>query len=111
MILGDQSPWDPLDLPWDEAPGWDGIPWDREALPTLDTVLAVRRERQAMVRGVIESLTSEQLASMVTRTEPGWPQLEAFPFKECLLIVVGEEWEHRRYAERDLTALEASTTH
>jgi hypothetical protein len=105
MILGDPSPWHPLDLPWDEAPGWDGIPWDREARPTLDEVLAVRRERQAMVTGVIESLTDEQLASQVSNTEPGWPQLEGFPFRECLLIVVNEEWEHRLYAERDLAAL------
>ena len=50
MVLGNASPWHPLDLPWDEAPGWDGIPWDREAQPSLDEVLAVRRERQAMVR-------------------------------------------------------------
>ena len=105
-ILGNVSPWHPLDLPWDEAPGWDGIPWDREAEPSLDEVLAVRRERQAMVRHVMESLTDRQLASEVTRTEPGWPRLEGFPFKECLLIVLNEEWEHRLYAERDLTALE-----
>jgi hypothetical protein len=106
MVLGNASPWHPLDLPWDEAPGWDGIPWDREARPSLDEVLAVRRERQAMVRRVIESLTDEQLASDVTRAEPGWPQLENFPFKQCLRIVLNEEWEHRLYAERDLTALE-----
>jgi hypothetical protein len=105
MILGNPSPWHPLDLPWDEAPGWDGIPWDREARPSLDDVLAVRRERQAMVAGVLESLTDEQLASTVTCTEPGWPQLENFPVRECLRIVLNEEWEHRLYAERDLTAL------
>ncbi len=105
MILGNSSPWHRLDLPWDEAPGWDGIPWDREARPSLDEVLAVRGERQAMVRDVMESLTDEQLASDVTRTEPGWPQAENFPMKECLLIVLNEEWEHRLYAERDLTAL------
>ena len=108
MILGDPSPWHPLDLPWDEAPGWEGIPWDREARPTLDAVLAVRRNRQGMVSGVIESLTDEQLASQVSNTEPGWPRSEEFPFKECLLIVLNEEWEHRRYAERDLAALGAS---
>jgi DinB family protein/pentapeptide repeat protein len=108
MILGDPSPWHPLDLPWDEAPGWEGIPWDREARPALDVVLALRRERQAMVDGVIASLTDEQLASQVSQTEPGWPQLESFPFKTCLMIVLNEEWEHRRYAERDLTALGAS---
>ena len=107
MILGNPSPWHPLDLPWDEAPGWDGIPWDRDVRPTLDEVLAVRRERQAMVGGVIASLSAEQLASHVSRLEPGWPQLEDVPFKECLLIVLNEEWEHRGYAERDLAEVTA----
>lgn len=106
MILGNPSPWHPLDLPWDAAPGWDGIPWDREARPTLDEVLAVRRERQAMVRRVMDAVTDDDLAADVTCTEPGWPQLDGFPYKECLLIVLNEEWEHRLYAERDLTILE-----
>ena len=106
MILGSASPWHQLDLPWDEAPGWDGIPWDREARPSLDEVLTVRRERQAMVRHVMESLTDEQLAAEVTRTEPGWPQVENFLFKECLHIVLNEEWEHRLHTGRDLTSLE-----
>jgi hypothetical protein len=105
MILGDASPWHPLDLPWDEAPGWDGIPWDRDARPSLDEVLTIRRERQATVRHVMDSLTNEQLATDLTRTEPGWPQVQNFPFKECLLIILTEEWEHRLYAERDLTSL------
>lgn len=108
MILGNVSPWHPLDLPWDEAPGWDGIPWDREARPGLAEVLAVRRERQEMVRQVMESLTEDQLAAEVTRTEPGWPQAEAFPVKECLSIVLNEEWEHRLYAERDLAKIEGT---
>lgn len=106
MILGNSSPWHQLDLPWDEAPGWDGIPWDREARPSLDEVLTVRGDRQTMIRQVMKSLTDEQLASEVTRTEPGWPRMEGFPLKECLRIVLNEEWEHRLYAERDLTALE-----
>ena len=59
-----------------------------------------------MVREVMESLTDEQLASEVTRTEPGWPQAENLPVKECLRIVLNEEWEHRLYAERDLTSME-----
>lgn len=107
MILGNAAPWHPLDLPWDEAPGWDGIPWDREARPSLDEVLAVRRERQATVGRVIASLTDEQLAATVTQMEPGWPRMENVPVQECLLTVLNEEWEHRLYAERDLTALGA----
>jgi hypothetical protein len=106
MVLGNASPWHPLDLPWDEAPGWDDIPWDSDARPSLDDVLAVRRERQAMVRDVMASLDAEQLGSEVSCTEPGWPRLESFPLKQCLLIVLNEEWEHRLYAERDLTALQ-----
>ena len=109
MLLGDAVPWHPLDLPWDEAPGWDGIPWDREARPSLAEVLAVRRRRQAMVREFITSLTPEQLDETVTRTEPGWPQLKDLPVAHCLSIVVNEEWHHRLYAERDLDALTALT--
>jgi uncharacterized damage-inducible protein DinB len=108
MLRGTASPWHALDLPWDEAPGWDGIPWDREARPSLDEVLTVRRERQAMVRHVLESLTDAQLAADVTRVEPGWPQMKNFPVKECLRIVLNEEWHHRLYAERDLEALAAA---
>ena len=108
MALGEPSPWHPLDLPWDEAPGWDGIPWDREAQPSLDDVLTVRRERQAMVRHFLESLTDDQLSAAVTRSEPGWPRMQDFPVKECLRIVLNEEWQHRLYAERDLDALRKS---
>lgn len=110
MILGRLSPWHPLDLPWDEAPGWDGIPWDRDARASLDEVLEVRRTRQATVRKVLESLTNEQLASRVDRPEPGWPQETNFPLQECLWIVLSEEWEHRQYAERDLSVLEKNAT-
>jgi hypothetical protein len=109
MILGIGSPWHPLDLPWDEAPGWDGIPWDREARPPLDDVLAVRRERQATVGQVLARLTADQLDSRVSMTEPGWPQLEGFPLRDCLLIVLNEEWHHRLFAERDLDVIERDT--
>ena len=106
-VVGEESPWHPLDLPWDEAPGWDGIPFDRDVRPALDEVLAVRRERRDLVRRVLASLTDERLASTVTRTGPGWPQLEDVTVEECLRVVLVEEWEHRLFAERDLTALGA----
>jgi hypothetical protein len=47
----------------------------------------------------------------VTPTEPiegpGWPPPQSFAVRECLLVVLNEEWKHRLYAERDLAALEA----
>jgi hypothetical protein len=105
MILGVPAPWHELDLPWDEAPEWEGFPRDRDARPTLDEVLAVRAVRDASMRRVLATLTDGQLASRVTCTEPGFPRVEDFPFRECLLIVLNEHWEHRLFAERDLTVL------
>lgn len=108
-VLGDPAPWDPLDLPWDEMPDTPGTPRDRAARPSLDEVLALRRDRMATVTEVIGGLTPESLAADTMPVEgdpPGWPQAVSFPVKECLLIVLNEEWEHRRYAERDLAILE-----
>jgi hypothetical protein len=107
-ILGNPAPWDPLGLPWDGMPDTPGVPRDRDARPSLDTVLALRRTRTAMVRDVLDGLTDESLAAHTTPVEgPGWPPPVSFPVRECLLVVLNEEWEHRLYAERDLAALEA----
>ncbi|MBA3310213.1 MAG: DinB family protein, partial [Nocardioidaceae bacterium] len=46
-MLGEPSPWDPLDLPWDEMPDTPGVPRDRDARPSLDAVLALRRDRMS----------------------------------------------------------------
>lgn len=105
-VLGDPSPWHPLDLPWDEMPDTPGIPRDRRARPTLDEALALRRDRAATVREVIAGLTEESLAAMTVPVEgPGWPEPRAYPVRECLSVVLNEEWEHRLYAERDLAVL------
>jgi hypothetical protein len=106
-ILGQPSPWDPLDLPADERPDEPGIPRDRDARPSLDQVLALRADRMATVRDVLASLTDEQLAGMTPPvTEPGDPEQESIPVHRCLQAILDEEWQHRLYAERDLDALE-----
>jgi hypothetical protein len=78
----------------------------------LDTrprgVLELRRDRMSTVRQVIEALTEESLDRHTELVEaPGWPEPRSYPVRECLLIILSEEWEHRLYAERDLDALEA----
>jgi hypothetical protein len=106
-ILGDPAPWDPLDLPWDEMPDTPGTPRDRAARPALDEVLALRADRMATVAEVLGGLTPESLAADTTPVAgPGWPPAISFPVRKCLLVVLNEEWEHRRYAERDLAVLE-----
>jgi hypothetical protein len=109
-VLGDPAPWDPLGLPWDEAPDDIGLPRDRDALPSLEEVLALRRDRMSTVRRLIEGLTPASLDQETVPVEaPGWPPSRSFTSRRCLLIILNEEWEHRRYAERDLAILE--TTH
>jgi hypothetical protein len=109
-ILGDPSPWDSLSLPWDEMPDTPGVPRDREARPSLDAVLELRRDRMSTVRQVIEGLTDASLDGHTEAVEgSGWPEPRSYPVRECLLTVLNEEWEHRLYAERDLDALRART--
>ncbi len=106
-LLGDPAPWHPLGLPWDEAPDTPGIPRDRAARPSLDEILAVRRDRMDSVRAVIDGLTDESLAATTTPVDgPGWPPAHTFPVSEPLLVILNEEWLHRQFAERDLAVLQ-----
>jgi uncharacterized damage-inducible protein DinB len=105
-LLGDPSPWHPLDLPWDQMPDTPGTPRDRAARPGLDDVLVLRRERITTVERVLADLTDEQLAGHTTPVDaPGWPTPDAYPVFAVVLTVLNEEWWHRQFAERDLTAL------
>jgi hypothetical protein len=109
-ILGDPSPWDPLDLPHDDMADEPSVPRDRDARPSLDEVLALRADRMATVRTVLAGLTDERLAGMTDPVDaPGYPEPEAFPVRRILLSVLNEEWQHRLYAERDLDLLAART--
>ena len=60
------------------------------------------------VHQVMDGLTDASLASHTEPVEgPGWPRPRSYPVRECLLVILNEEWEHRLYAERDLDALDA----
>ena len=49
-VLGDPSPWDPLDLPHDEMGDEPSVPRHRDARPSLDEVLVLRSDRMTTVR-------------------------------------------------------------
>jgi hypothetical protein len=111
-LLGDAEPWHPLDLPFEQLGPVEGIPCDDDARPSLEEVLELRRSRWATVRAVLDDLTDEGLAGSTEPVQPpadrpGWPPPRAYPVRQCLEIVVEEEWEHRLYAERDLDVLAA----
>jgi hypothetical protein len=84
-----------------------GLGLDYDASPSLDEVLTVRRERMDAVKETIAALTREDPERLCVPPEtPGHPD-EARTVLECLHVILNEEWEHGRYANRDLAILEA----
>lgn len=80
---------------------------DYRATPSLNEVLAVRRERMDALKETMAALTSEELKRVcVPPQTPGHPT-EPRSVLECLHVILDEEWEHSHYASRDLAVLEA----
>jgi hypothetical protein len=109
MILDRPTPYHPLGLP---QPGFTpadaaALGIDLDARPPLAEVLEARGTRMTMVRGIVDGLTDDDLGRECPRLPaPGYPE-KTRSVGLCLGVVMREECEHRRYAVRDLTALEA----
>ena len=73
--------------------------------PSYAEVLEVRAGRVAMVRDFLASITSDELA--LPRRNP-WNSAYPETTLSCLHTILEEEWEHHRYAVRDLDAIEAA---
>ncbi len=74
--------------------------------PSYAEVLEVRAGRVAMVRDFLATVTSDELAA--TRKNPHAPE-HPETVLSCLHVILEEEWEHHRYAVRDLDAIEAKS--
>lgn len=69
---------------------------------TFDDILAARRDRLARVRDYLEDVTEEQLDEL--RDNPHGSGVQK-SVRSCLHTILEEEWEHHRYAVRDLAIL------
>ncbi|MET8233726.1 DinB family protein [Micromonospora sp. NPDC005298] len=69
--------------------------------PTFDEVLEVRAQRQAMLRDFLATATPELLAEQ--RPSAWWPERHVSVL-HCVHVIFTEEWQHLRYALRDLDA-------
>jgi DinB superfamily len=67
-------------------------------------VLEIRADRVAMVRDFLATVTPRVLAA--TRQNP-WDPDGRPTILSSLQVILNEEWEHHRYAVRDLDAIEA----
>jgi hypothetical protein len=104
-VLQLEQPFHPLGLA-----GWnaedDGLDLSifTTATPSYDEVLEARAGRVAMMRDFLATVTAEELEA--ERANPWAPQ-HPETTRSCLHVVLEEEWEHHRYAVRDLDAIEA----
>lgn len=101
-------PYHPWGLPWTGA----GTEWatrigiDLGAAPSLAEVTAVRRQRQDAVRGALERLTDTELDAVRTAPDDDGHPSGAHSVRHCVHVILNEEWEHHRYATRDLDVLD-----
>lgn len=82
-------------------------PFHPSALPTpsFAEVADVRARRVADVRAWLATLDDLD-ATVGPNPAPGFPPPAARTVRECLLVALGEEWTHHRFAIRDLAAVE-----
>ena len=104
-ILRVEQSYHPLGLTGPEAEE-DGLDMSvfTTATPSYAEVLEARAGRMAMVRGFIATLTADGLTK--AKRNPWAPQHPETTLS-CLHVILEEEWEHLRFAVRDLDAIEA----
>jgi DinB superfamily len=107
-ILEITQPFHPIGL-GDASTGEDGMDLSvfTAVTPPYAEVLQVRAGRIAMVRDFLATVTPEVLAA--PRKNPHDPGRQQTT-RSCLHVILMEEWEHLRYAVRDLDAIEAEPT-
>jgi hypothetical protein len=106
-ILGIEQPFHPIGQPNAEyqTDGNDMSIFATDTPPYAD-VLEARAGRVAMVRDFLTNLTSDDLAA--ARKNPWAPEYPE-TILSCLHVILAEEWEHHRYAVRDLDTIEATS--
>ena len=104
-ILGIEQPFHPIGQPNAEYET-DGNDMSVFATvtPSYADVLEVRAGHVAKVRDFLASVTSDDLAQ--ARKNPWAPEYPETVLS-CLHVILAEEWEHHRYAVRDLDAIQA----
>lgn len=105
-VLGIDDAFHPVGLPfseWDDRAAELGL--DVRSTPSWDDVVAARADRVAQVEAFYARATDETLAAPARRLPPWEPADRTLPVWRCLAVILTEEWEHLRFAVRDLDAL------
>jgi DinB superfamily/Pentapeptide repeats (8 copies) len=105
-VLGIEPPFHPIGqtIPEMEDDGEEDMSIFTTVTPPYAEVLEVREGRVAMVRDFLAAVTPDELATK--RSNP-WDSEHPETTLSCLHVILKEEWDHLRYAVRDLDAIEA----
>jgi hypothetical protein len=101
-VLGEAQAYHRLGLPNDDLEPWRGSAIDVDATPPLEDVLDARAQRMATVAALLARSSTEDVLRTVASPNGGTASVMG-----CVHIVLGEEWAHDRYANRDLDVLGA----
>ena len=112
-ILDEPMPYHRFGLPSTGYPPADAtaLGLDPGARPSLAEVMEVRASRMTLVRGIIDGLTDASMERVCLQPPSPLHPEETRTVGRCLRVIMREECEHRRYALRDLAALEAGHDH
>ena len=110
-VLEIEQPYHPLGLRDNGTDtGEDGTEDDGSVFtsdtPSYADVLAARADRVGLVGDFLATVTADELAA--PRKNPHAPEYPE-TVRSCLHVILEEEWEHLRFAVRDLDAIEATS--
>ena len=108
-VLEIEQPYHPLGLR-DASTEDDGTEDDGSVFtsdtPSYADVLAARADRVGLVGDFLATVSADELAA--PRKNPHAPEYPE-TVRSCLHVILEEEWEHLRYAVRDLDVIEATS--
>jgi hypothetical protein len=110
-IQGNDRPFHPWGIPFTDlgefVDGVADIGIDADATPSYDEVLNLRADRVAKVREFLSDVSPERLTKECEG--PIWEGGRRLSVLRCLWVILNEECEHLRFAERDLDLIEAGS--
>ncbi len=109
-IRGTPQPFHPWGIPFTDLPEFIDRPLtdlgiDVDASPSYAEVFELRADRVGRVRAFLGGVTQEQLTEEVEG--PIWESGARLSVLRCLWVILNEECEHFRFAQRDLEVIEA----
>lgn len=106
-VLGRGDPHHPIGLPFTEMDPSIRVSCDPDARPTFEEAVAVWKDRERIIRDLVDGLTPEELDRKIVLSGEGYPAagLETQVIGP-LWTILEESWWHNRFMNRDVDVIE-----